>query len=125
MSFPQKVSVLVARFTLVIVLGRVALLGQGTIRGVVTDSVTNTPLVGANVYLLGTALGGTTDLEGKYTITRVPEGAYTLKVSYVGYKPKEVGITVSNTEITLDARLTPDIILGPEVVVTAQARGRS
>jgi TonB-dependent receptor len=124
MPFPHTVSLLVTRFSLVILLGPVVLLGQGTIRGTVTDSVANTPLVGANVYLLGTALGGTTDLEGKYMITRIPEGAYTLKVSYVGYKPKELGITVPNAEITLDARLTPDIILGPEVVVTAQARGQ-
>jgi TonB-dependent receptor len=124
MSSPLKSSLIATGFSLVLLMSPMIVFGQGTIRGMITDSVTNTALVGANVYLVGTALGSTTDLEGKYTITRIPAGSYTLKVSYVGYKSKQVAVTVSTVEITQDAQLAPDVILGPEVLVTAQARGQ-
>jgi len=35
--------------------------GQGTIRGVITDSLEHQPLAGANVSLVGTAFGAATD----------------------------------------------------------------
>jgi TonB-dependent receptor len=124
MSSPLKSSLIVTGFSLALLLSPMILLGQGTIRGMITDSVTSTPLVGANVYLLGTALGSTTDLEGRYSIMRVPAGSYTLKVSYVGYKSNQHNVTVSTAEVTQDAQLAPDVILGPEVLVTAQARGQ-
>jgi TonB-dependent receptor len=100
--------------------------GQGTIRGVVTDSTTNEELVGANVILLGTSLGGATDLEGEYRILKVPEGNYRMKVSYVGYLPKEFNITVVNNKtLEFNVVLRPDIIEGEEVVVTGQAVGQA
>ncbi|HQI49589.1 MAG TPA: carboxypeptidase-like regulatory domain-containing protein, partial [bacterium] len=56
-----------------------ALYAQGTLTGVVLDSAKADPLIGANVYLVGTALGSVTDIEGKYRIVNVPEGSYTLR----------------------------------------------
>ena len=38
---------------------------QGTLRGVISDSLSRKPLVGANVFLLGTALGSATNIEGE------------------------------------------------------------
>ncbi|MFA6744081.1 MAG: carboxypeptidase-like regulatory domain-containing protein, partial [Candidatus Neomarinimicrobiota bacterium] len=38
------------------------------IRGTVSDSQTARNLVGANVFLVGTALGSATDIEGNYRI---------------------------------------------------------
>jgi TonB-dependent receptor len=99
--------------------------GQATLRGAVTDSATNEPLIGANIYLKGTALGGVTDREGKFMIVGVPAGKYTLRISYVGYKAKELQIDVSeNAAMSIDLRLTPAAIEAEEVLVTAQARGQ-
>jgi len=103
----------------------VAVFGQSTMRGVVTDSVTHEPLIGANVFLKGTALGGVTDREGKYMITGIPAGKFELRVSYVGYRAKEVEVDVSeNAAISLSLQLMPAAIEAEEVLVTAQARGQ-
>ncbi len=101
------------------------LLAQGSIHGSVTDSTTHDVLVGANVHLVGTAFGGVTDLEGKYKVTNIPAGTYRLRVSYVGYKSRERGLTIHEGEsITFNANLPADVIEGSEVVVTGQARGQ-
>ncbi len=111
--------------TLISLLIPVSVFGQSTLRGAVTDSVTNEPLIGANVFLKGTALGGVTDREGKYMITGIPAGKFELRVSYVGYKAKELEIDVSeNAAMSLSLRLMPAAIEAEEVLVTAQARGQ-
>src|SRR3989338_8516641 len=93
--------------------------GQGSLQGLVADSLSNTPLIGANVYLVGTALGAATDREGEYRIARIPAGTYRLRVSYIGFKPKEIEIFVADDKVTLfNAHLIPDVIIGAEVVVT-------
>ena len=70
------------------------MVGQGTIRGTVVDSAGHNALIGANVYLVGTALGGVTDREGEFRIVKVPAGTYTLKVTYLGYNTREIPIIV-------------------------------
>ena len=103
-----------------------SLLAQGTLRGVVSDSVGNSPLVGANVFLIGTALGGVTNLEGEYRIDRVPAGDYTLRFSYLGYATKQIKVTVSNNKtLATDAALAPQLIEGGVIVVTGQAVGQT
>lgn len=98
--------------------------GQGSIQGTITDSLTNNTLVGANVFLLGTALGSATNIEGEYIIRPVPEGTYTLRISYIGYKTKEIVVTIENRTLRLDFSLVPDVLTGEEVVITAQALGQ-
>lgn len=58
----------------------------GKITGLITDAKTNTPLVGVNVLVEGTLLGGSTDANGVYFIIGVPPGTYSLKASYIGYQ---------------------------------------
>ena len=99
--------------------------GQANLRGIINDSLSNKPLIGANVFLLGTALGSATDLEGQYTITNIPEGTYTLKISYIGYRTKEINVTVTGNKSTeLNSELIPDILEGQEVLITSQASGQ-
>ena len=76
------------------------LMAQGTLRGTVTDSTTGSPLIGANVFVMGTALGNVTDREGEFRIVKVPRGSYTLKVSYLGYHARQISVTVSDDAIT-------------------------
>ncbi|QQS35309.1 MAG: TonB-dependent receptor [Ignavibacteriales bacterium] len=100
-------------------------LGQGILRGVITDSLSEKPLIGANVYLIGTSLGAAADMEGQYIVRAIPEGSYILKVSYIGYKPKEIPIQISNNSTTeLNTSLSLDVIEGQEVVVTGQMMGQ-
>ncbi|HTO94333.1 MAG TPA: carboxypeptidase-like regulatory domain-containing protein, partial [Bacteroidota bacterium] len=102
----------------------VMLSAQVTLRGSVADSVTHETLVGANVYIPGTALGGVTDREGKFTIARVPAGSRTLRASYIGYRSRDIAIDIGANDVTLNFRLVPDVIQGAEVLVTAQMKGQ-
>jgi len=96
------------------------------IRGTVSDSQTARNLVGANVFLVGTALGSATDIEGNYRIGSVPSGTYTMRISYIGYSNLEVEITVPEDQtVVYDAQLAPDVIRGQEVIVQGQALGQA
>ncbi len=98
---------------------------QVTIRGFVIDSTTNEGLVGANVRLQGTALGGSSDREGRFTIMRVPSGTYTLIASYVGYGSRSLNINVARADLSFSIVLHPEYVEGKEVVITGQMRGQT
>jgi TonB-dependent receptor len=127
-SIPQIVRAACLTLAVLTALGTIpaTLSAQGILSGVVVDSVGKEILVGANVFLTGTALGGVTDREGKYRVQAIPEGSYRVRVSYIGYKTKEssVRITAKQTA-TLNFYLVPDVVEGEEVVITAQARGQA
>ncbi len=72
---------------------------QGTVRGFVYDKQTGEPIMFTNVVVRGTTLGATTDLNGFFTITKVPEGSYRLVSSYLGYDTASVSILVKNEGI--------------------------
>ncbi len=59
----------------------------GTVTGEVYDKSTNEPVIGANVLLVGTARGASTDEAGRFRIERVPIGTVALRISAVGYTP--------------------------------------
>lgn len=74
----------------------------------------------ANIQIKGTSLGTVTDLEGKYVITKVPYGDWTVITSIVGYESKEQQIKVDENSsiISLNFDLRPTQILIDQVVVT-------
>ncbi len=79
---------------------------KGKVIGKVTDKEMNgEALPFANVFIKGTAIGGTTDMDGNYTIA-VSEGKHILVFSFVGYETVEKPITiVSGKTITVNQRL--------------------
>lgn len=87
---------------------------QITISGTVTDNEYNEPVIGANIFVVGTTTGTVTDIDGKYTL-EVPDKEAQLKFSYVGLE--EQTITVGDNR-TIDLVLSSGKILD-EVVVTA------
>jgi TonB-linked SusC/RagA family outer membrane protein len=70
------------------------------------------PIPGVTVVVKGTSIGTITDIDGNFTIT-APVGSKTLHFSFVGMKPKEVGITSSSIYNTV---LEEDIYNLEEVV---------
>jgi TonB-dependent receptor len=97
----------------------------GQIQGVVKDSSTTDPLFGANIFLKGTGSGAASDIDGKYKISQVPAGSYTLVVQYIGYRGKEFSVNVkAGVTEKLNIILVSQAVEGKEVVVTAQALGQ-
>lgn len=110
---------------LIMVLIPIPVFGQGILKGSVTDSLTREPIVGVNVFLIGTSLGASTNIEGQYAITNIPPKTFTVRISCIGYDPKVVVIDFSGSAtVQLNVQLKQAILEGEEVVVTAQMRGQ-
>src|SRR5262245_33848829 len=90
----------------------------GTLTGTVHDQKTGEELIGANVLLMGTALGASADVEGKDTIRGVAPGSYDLRVSYVGYAAK----IVKGVVVPAGKTVTLDVLLGAEVEQEEKAK---
>lgn len=84
----------------------------GKIKGRVLDRETNSPIIGANVFLENSSLGTVTDVNGNYFIINIPPGAYTLRVSYIGYST----INIKNIQVSIDRSTTRDIYMDTEVI---------
>lgn len=91
----------------------------GTISGRIIDKITNAPIAFANVIVDDTPLGSTTDIDGKFTITKVPAGYVQLVSTYVGYKPvRSRDIFVSpKKEATVELAMEPAENQLDEVVI--------
>lgn len=99
---------------------------NSTLQGSVKDAKTGEPLIGANILLLGTGMGAATNTNGNYNIQNVLPGSYTVRASYIGYKSKEVDITIKEGQhIQQNFVLEPVGVESKTVVVTAQASGQS
>ncbi len=83
----------------------------GQVKGTITDATTGETLIGANLLLIGTTTGTTTDLDGRFTLT-APAGRYTLRVSYISYTSK----TVTGVVVTPDKPLALSVSLSPEAL---------
>jgi len=71
----------------------------GIIRGVVYDESNSEPIILTNVYLKGTSIGAPTDMNGLFTITKVPAGTYTLMITCLNYDTLKEEVTVKPGEI--------------------------
>ena len=97
---------------------------QGTIRGRIVDT-SKQILPGASIYIEKLHTGVTSDVNGYYTFANLTPGTYTVKVSYVGYSPVEMKIT-----IPAGKTLEKDVVLNEglelqEVVVGGGLQGQS
>ena len=84
-----------------------------TIRGRIVDQEAQSPLLGANVVVLGTdpLLGNSTEADGSFRIEQVPVGRHTLKISCIGYEDAQIPelIVGSGKEVVLTIRLTESL----------------
>ena len=107
-------------FLIFFVVGLTTLLKAVTISGtVISDKGKN--LIGANVYVEGTALGAATDASGFFEIKKIPTGrTYEISAMYIGHRKvtKEI-VTKEGEDITLDFELVMSLVDLDEVVVAA------
>lgn len=86
--------------------------------GLVEDSKTNEPLIGANIYIQGTSVGTTTNSKGMFVLEKLKNGTYTLNISYLGYKTFIHKVTVKGDNIQLAIKLEESSNILDEIVVT-------
>ena len=93
----------------------------GKISGTVTGD-DGTPLAGANVVVLGTGSGASSNADGAFQIINVPAGSYVVKATYIGYTSQEVsGVRViSGLNTAVNLSLSTSTIEGDVVQVTAE-----
>lgn len=101
-------------------------IGQQTsaVSGLVTDAK-NQPIPGVSIVIEGTMKGVSSDFNGRYEITNVSEGTYTLTASFVGYKTISNQITLSNVNMTHNFILQEDLLSLDEVVVTGSSNPKT
>ena len=70
----------------IVILASATALAQGnSLKGFVYEESTGEPMMFTNVYLKGTTFGGSTNENGYFNISRIPDGKYTLVITSVGY----------------------------------------
>lgn len=93
------------------------------VMGEVINEETNEPMVGAQVALSGTGMGTITNNAGRYVITDVEPGNYTLHVEMIGFGTIEREISVQADEATVvNLELQPRALKLDQIVVTGQGR---
>jgi hypothetical protein len=70
-----------------------------SIRGFVYEAESGEAAMFANVQLAGTTYGASTDVNGYFMITKVPEGEYTLLVTYLGFDTVKTVVNLKEGKI--------------------------
>lgn len=94
---------------------------RGTISGILTEGWEGRPLAGATVVVRGTTLAVTTDAQGRFRLTGMPPGVYTLQFSAPGYVRAALTevLVAPGQESPVTFSLRPEFFEMEEYVVTA------
>jgi hypothetical protein len=72
---------------------------SGSVRGFVYNKENGEPVLFSNVFLKGTTIGSNTDLNGFFSITKIPPGDYTLMITNLDFDTISEKITVKAGDI--------------------------
>ena len=93
----------------------------GTIRGFVSDKNTGESIMFCNVTIDGTSHGSQTDLNGMYTLSKIPVGEHKIVVTFIGYKKLTQDISLNKGQIlTLKFELESSTVNIGEVEISAE-----
>jgi hypothetical protein len=92
-----------------------------TVKGKIISHNSQQPLAAVSVSMPGLKKGTITDNSGNFKLKNVPVGRHSLKVTMIGYEPKNYQIVVtSGKEVVQDVEMEESYVLSKEVVVKAQ-----
>ena len=96
----------------------------GSIKGTIVDGATGEPLIGASVLVEGTTSGAAADLDGNFVINGLTTGTYSLRATYIAYRPQQIAEVVveAGKETLLQIVMETDEMSLDEVVVVATPR---
>ncbi len=72
---------------------------SGSVRGFIYNKENGEPVLFSNVFLKGTTIGGTSDLNGFFSLTKIPAGDYTLMITNMDFDTIREKITIKAGEI--------------------------
>ncbi len=92
--------------------------GKFLIKGKVIDINTKEELIGAVVYIKELKIGTATDATGEFKL-KIPQGEYTVEVSFIGYKKLSQKMSVSSDvfkvfKLTTESQKIEDVIVNAE-----------
>jgi len=96
----------------------------GTITGKITDGISNEPLPGVRIAVVGKHTGAMSGFDGSYKL-ELSAGSYQFKLTYSGYLDSVIDVTVSGGDQTLDIGLRRYAGKSKEVNVNSKAENGS
>ena len=97
---------------------------QNILRGTVKDDLSN-PIPDVNLVIQNTNYYATTNYDGKYSIYNIPDGAYKLVVSMIGFSEKEILINLSNSQTLRQDLILDEGVKLDEVIINARIAGQA
>jgi iron complex outermembrane receptor protein len=99
---------------------------QNKFQAIILDEGNKEPLVGANVFLQGTAIGASADLNGFIEIPNIPDGKQIIVFSYIGYQQMSItrDFPLSQAE-PLEVLLTAEAEEMEAVIITTTRSSRT
>ena len=89
------------------------------VKGTIIDASTKEPLIGVSIFIESLNKGAITDFNGNYELS-LPEGKYSMRISYVGYREILEEDVFLNKDLVVDFEMSVDAQVLNDVVVTAQ-----
>ena len=86
-------------FILIVLLINITAFAQNDVKGFVYEKQTGEPMMFCNVYLKGTTLGASTDINGFFNITKIPDGDYTIMITNLGYDTISEPVSLRNKQV--------------------------
>ena len=116
-------SAALALVSAVLLAGTSAAQSTGRVSGVVIDD-SRSPVAGAQLTLTGTTFGTISGLDGRYRITNVTPGTYSMRVQRLGQRPRDITDVVvrAGEETVTDVTLATAATTLSGVVVAASRR---
>jgi hypothetical protein len=99
----------------------VAIAQNGIITGLVTSAESKKPLPQASVFLSNSSVGSATNDAGKFMLSGIRPGNYTLVVTILGYEDYSKTILVGSEPIKLNIELAQKPLMLREVVISSSA----
>ncbi|MBU1096415.1 MAG: TonB-dependent receptor [Bacteroidetes bacterium] len=98
---------------------------QNKLNGFVIDKHSSEKLLGVNIILLGSSNGTTTDINGQFTLTDIPNGKQKILFSYIGYKEFTIELAFPYSNNLLKFELEPQAEELEEIFVNATRSSRT
>ena len=116
MHFISGLLVKIRVITLSLCFSSTFIFAQNNLSGTIVDSKDQSPVSGAVVRLTNSFVGTTTDAQGKFSFSKMPEGTYEVIITHIAYDQQTVSISTSATNKVL---LELKVYLADEITINA------